>query len=181
VKSVNTNILMKKFAAILGSALVGTMLATVANAANPEPVTAEVTFATAITIVENNPLQIGVLDVGMAVSDTVTINTDDTWSESASNVIGGTQAAADLTITATASTGITILADNVQNATYYTLGTWLCSYAGGADTACGGTGYDVTSDASGSAVVEVGVTLTALGGAVAGNDDATFDITVTYQ
>jgi hypothetical protein len=172
---------MKRLAVIAGSALMGLTLASGANAANPEPVTAEVTFATAITIVENNPLQIGVLDVAMAVNDTVTINTDDTWSESASNVIGGTQAAADLTISATASTPITILADNVQNATYYTLGTWLCSYAGGADNACDGTGYNVTSHASGSAAVEVGVTLTALGGALAGNDDATFDITVTYQ
>ncbi len=176
----NTNILMKRFAAILGSALMGTMLATGANAANPEPVTAQVTFATAITIVENNPMQIGVLDVGMVLNDTVTINTDDTFSESASNVIGGTQAAADLTITATASTGITILADNVLGATYYTLGTWLCSYDGGVDAACG-SGYNVTSAVGGSAVLEVGVTLTALGSAVAGNDDATFDITVTYQ
>jgi len=177
---VNTNIWMKKFLAILGSALMGAMLATSANAANPEPVTAQVTFATAITILENNPLQIGVLDVAMAVSDTVTINTDDTFSESASNIIGGAQAAADLTITATGSTGITILADNVLGATYYTLGTWLCRYDGLADQPCG-SAYNVTSAVGGSAVLEVGVTLTALGSAIAGNDDATFDITVTYQ
>ena len=171
---------MKRIAAILGSALVGMVLATGANAANPEQVLAEVTFATAITIVENNPMQIGVLDVAMAVSDTVTINTDDSWSESASNIIGGTQAAADLTITATGGTGITILADNVLGATYYTLGSWQCRYDGLADQPCS-SGYNVTSAVGGSAVLEVGVTLTALGSAVAGNDDATFDITVTYQ
>ncbi len=88
----NTNVWMKKFLAILGSALMGLTLTTGANAANPEQVPVEVTFATAITIVENNPLQIGVLDVLMAVSDTVTINTDDSFTESASNVIGGAQA-----------------------------------------------------------------------------------------
>ncbi len=176
----NTNIWMRKSLAVLGSALMGTMLATGANAANPESVIAEVTFATAITIVENNPLQIGVLLVGMAASDTVTINTDDSFIESASNVIGGTQAAADLTITATASTGITILADNVLGATHYTLGSWQCRYDGLADQPCS-SGYNVTSAVGGSAVLEVGVTLTAIGGASAGNDDATFDITVTYQ
>jgi hypothetical protein len=170
---------MKKFLAILGSALMGLMLATAASAA-PENVLAEVTFATAITIVENNPMQIGVLDVAMAVSDTVTINTDDSFSESASNVIGGTQAAADLTITATGTTGITILADNVLGATYYTLGSWQCRYDALPDQPCS-SGYNVTSAAGGSAVLEVGVTLTALGSALAGNDDATFDITVTYQ
>jgi opacity protein-like surface antigen len=174
---------MKRFAVIAGSALMGLTLASGANAANPEQVTAEVTFVAAITIVENESLQVGLLDVAMALNDTVTINTDDTFSESASNVVGGNQRAALLTITATGNTGISILADNVLGATYYTLGSWLCSYDSGADTACGSADptFNVTSAAGGSATLDVGVTLTGLGGAVAGNDDATFDITVAYQ
>jgi hypothetical protein len=172
---------MKKFLAILGSALMGLMLATAASAA-PENVLAEVTFATAITIVENNPMQIGVLDVAMAVSDTVTINTDDSFSESASNVIGGTQAAADLTITATESQPITISVGNVSAATNYALGTWMCNYDGaGSDSACFGGYSETTPAASTTATLLIGVTLTGNGAAVAGNDDSTFDVTVTYQ
>ena len=172
---------MKTFLAILGSALMGTMLATAAYA-TVEQVPVEVTFVAAIGIAENETLQVGLLDVAMALNDTVTINTDDSFIDSASNVVGGNQRAALLTITATGSTGITITAGNVLGATHYTLGTWLCSYAGGADTACTtGTPYNLTSDVSGSATLDIGVILTGLGTAVAGNDDSTFDVTVTYQ
>ena len=177
----NSSNWMKRFAAIAGSVLMGLMFATGANAANPEPVPVEVEWIAPITILENNPLQFGLLNVNMVASQTVTINIDDSYSEStAGTVIGPTQAAADLTITAPASTGITITADNPSNGTYYTLGTWRCRYAGGTDTACG-SGYNVTSHASGSAVLEVGVTLTAVGSATAITDDSTFDVTVTYQ
>ncbi len=177
----NTDIWMKKLLAILGAALMGTMLATAAYA-TVEQVPVEVTFVAAIAISETGTLQVGLLDVGMLVNDTVTINTNDTFSESASNVVGGNQRAALLTITAEGLVGITITAGNVLGATHYTLDTWLCSYASGADTACTtGTPYNLTSDPSGSATLEIGVTLTGLGGASAGNDDSTFDVTVTYQ
>jgi hypothetical protein len=172
---------MKRFAAIAGSALMGLMLATGASAANPEQVPVEVEWVAPVAITENNALQFGKLDVGTAASETVTINTDDTYSEStASTVVGGTQAAADLTITVPASTAITMLVDNIGVGTYYTLGTFLCSYEGGADTACDAE-YNLTSAAAASGVVEIGATLTVVGTPTAVVDNTTFDVTVTYQ
>jgi hypothetical protein len=49
--------------AILGSTLLGLIPAIVADAANPESVTVDMTFVAAITITENSPLQFGLLDV----------------------------------------------------------------------------------------------------------------------
>jgi hypothetical protein len=171
---------MKGFAAIAGSALMGLIVTSSASAA-VEQVPVEVEWVSAITIGENNPLQFGMLDLAIAASETVTINTDDSYSESTANtVVGGTQAAADLTITAAASTPITILVDNVAAANYYTLGTWLCSYDGLADQPCD-VAYNLTSKAAASASLEIGATLTTGGSAVAGADDTTFDVTVTYQ
>jgi len=172
---------MKRFAAIAGSALMGLMLATGASAANPEQVPVEVEWVAPVAITENNALQFGKLDVGTAASETVTINTDDTYAESSANtVVGGTQAAADLTITVPASTAITMLVDNIGVGTYYTVGTFLCSYEGGADTACDSE-YNLTSAAAASGVVEIGATLTVVGTPTAVVDNTTFDVTVTYQ
>ena len=175
---------MKRFAAIAGSALVGLIFATGANAANPEQVPVEVEWVDPIGLGENNALQFGLLDVGTPASETVTINTDDTFSESAANtVVGGTQAAADLTITVGASTPITILVDNIGSGTYYTLDTFFCSYESAPDVACGlgDPTYNLTSAAAASGVVEIGATLTVVGTPIAGTDDTTFDVTVTYQ
>ncbi len=177
----NTNILMKRFAAILGSALTGLMLATSANALNPETVTTEVEFVAPITITAVTNLRFGMLKTSMAASDTVTINPDSTWSESASNVAGGTKAAASMTITSLGTTGITITADTPVNGTFWTLGSFMCNYDGaGSDTACG-SGYNVTSSVSGIATLLVGAMLTAVGGASVGTDNGSFDVTVIYQ
>jgi len=178
---INTNNWMKRFAVIAGSALMGLMLATGIYAANPEQVTAEVEWIAPVAIAENNALQFGMLDVGTAASETVTINTDDTYSESTANtVVGGTQAAADLTITVPASTPISILVDNIGVGTYYTLGTFLCNYEGAGDVACDAP-YDFTSAAAASGDVEIGATLTVVGTPTAVVDNTTFDVTVTYQ
>ena len=171
---------MKRFAAIAGSALMGLTFATVANAA-PEEVAVDVTWVAPIGVVEHANLQFGKLDVGTAAGQTVTINTDDSYTEStADTVVGGTQLAADLTITVADATPITILVDAVGVGTYYTLGTWLCSYKGGTDTACDGTGYDLNSSGA-SGNVEIGATLTVVGTPTAIADNTTFDVTVTYQ
>jgi hypothetical protein len=160
------------------------MFATGTNAANPESVPVEVEWIAPIAVAEDNPLQFGLLDVAMATNETVTINTDDSYSESTANtVVGGTQAAAQVTITVADSTPISILIDNVAAATYYTLGTWLCSYEGGADTACD-VAYNLTSSANSSLgdPVEIGAVLTKNAvAATAVTDDTTFDVTVTYQ
>ncbi len=174
-----TNNWMKSFVAILGSTLIGLMLATGAAAENPEPVTVEVTFVDPITITEVNALQYGLLDQLLDADETVVIAPDSSVFDSNGRVVGGTQAAADLTVTATESTTITILVDNIVNGTGYTLATFICDYNAGPDTACDGAGFDVASIAS--ATLRVGVTLTGNGSAVAGVANGRFDVTVSYQ
>ncbi len=173
---------MKRFAAIAGSALAGLILAAGANAANPENVDVEVTFVAAITIAEVNSLKFGLLDVGMANLETVVIDPDDGLTDADFNVIGGTQEAADLTITATATAPINILIDNVLPAspTNYDLATWLCEYEALGPTACDGGGMNIASAAA-SGALRVGVTLTGNGTGTAGADNSTFDVTVAYQ
>ena len=58
---------------ICGSSLMGLVPVTVADAANPESVTVDMTFLDAITITENNPLQFGLLDVNMANNQVVRV------------------------------------------------------------------------------------------------------------
>ncbi len=174
------NIWMKSLLIVFGSSLSGLMPVTVADAANPEPVTVGMSFLDPVTITENESLRFGLLDVNMANLETVVIAPNDFLTDAGGNVLGATQAAADLTVTATASQSITILVDNVGTATGYALGTWMCNYdAAGSDSACDGAGYSETSVAS--AVLLIGVTLTGNGNALAGADNSTFDVTVTYQ
>ena len=170
---------MKKFAALLGSVLIGLIFATSAGAANPEPVTVEVEFVDPITITETNALQFGLLDVSLGVA-LVIIDPDGTLTDAGSNVLGGTQAAAALTVVGTAGLPINILVDNIVPNTGYTLGTFVCNYNGGSDTGCQGAGLDVASSAS-SAPLLVGATLTGIGGAGVGASNGSFDVTVIYQ
>jgi hypothetical protein len=80
-------------------------------------------FLDPITITENNPLQFGLLDVNLGLNQRVTIAPDSTVTDTQNNVLGGTQAAANLTVGATAAQSITILVDNVSTATGYSLDT----------------------------------------------------------
>jgi hypothetical protein len=137
-------------------------------------------FLDPVTITEVNPLRFGLLDVNMANTETIIIAPNSTVTDTQNNILGGTQGAANLTVTATASQAITILVDNVSTANGYSLGTWMCNYNGaGADTGCDGSGYSETSATS--ATLLVGVTLTADGTATVGTDNSTFDVTVSYQ
>ena len=63
---------------------------------------------------------------------------------------------------------------------HYTLGTWLCDYNGSGATACFTPGWSTTSGA-GPLEIRIGATMTGLGGAIAGDDDATFNLTVAYE
>ena len=171
---------IKGLPAICGSALLGLAPGTVVDAANPESVTVDMSFLDPVTITEVNPLQFGLLDVGMANNRKVTIAPDSTVTDQFGYVLGGTQAAANLTVTATASQAITILVDNVSSANGYALGTWQCNYNNaGSDSACDGSGYSETSVTS--ATLLIGATLTANGSATVGTDNSTFDVTVSYQ
>ncbi len=144
-----------------------------------ENIVAEAEFVAPVTIVENNALQFGLLDVNMANLETIVIGTDDAVTDAGSNVLGGSQAAADLTVTATTGHTITILVDTVVSGSGYALATFLCSYDGGADTACDGGGYTVTSVAS--AIIEVGATMTGDGTSTVGAANGSFNLTINYQ
>jgi len=172
---------MKRFAAIGGSVLMGLTLATGANAANPESVTVEVEYISAITIAVSNPLQFGLLDVAMAATESVSINTLGVVTDANSNVVGGTQAAATLDTSAVTGKGITILVDNINNGTYYTLGSFVCDYDGDTAGACDGGGLSETSVAGAAVEVRVGATLTYFAAASAVVDNGSFDVTMTYQ
>lgn len=174
------NIWMRSLLIVFGSSLLGLIPAIVADAANPEPVTVDMTFLDPLTITENNPLQFGLLDVNMGNNQKVIVAPDDTVTDTQNNVVGGTQAAANLTVTATASQSITILVDNVSTATGYVLERWKCRYhTATSDSTCDGGGYSETS--VDSATLLIGATLKGNGNAVAGADNSTFDVTVTYQ
>ncbi len=177
----NTNIWMKKFLAILGSALMGTMLATAAYAAK-EAVTAEVEFAVPVSIAPVNQLQFGVLDVGLLSTESITIAPDGTVTGDIARITGGVQAAANLLITATAGQTVSILVDNVIEAGVgYTLGTFMCNYDGAVgDTACESPGY-TDSGVGGTATLLIGATLTGtVAGASVGTFDGSFDVTIIY-
>jgi hypothetical protein len=172
---------LKRFAVIAGSALLGLTLATGTNAANPETVTVNVEWAAAITISNPVNLRFGLLDSAMADTEFVIIAPDGTETDAGSNFVGGTRGAATFDTTATPSKAITILVDSVVNGTYYSLGSFICDYNGGADAPCDGAGMSETS-ATGSTVLRVGATLTR--NAVAsptGTDNGSFDLTITYQ
>jgi hypothetical protein len=166
----------------VGCALAGLLSFSSAYATNPEPVTAEVEFVAPITITETLALRYGPLDVAMTAGETITIDPDGTQSGTGLGRMVGLAAnvgASALTVTATALQGITILVDGIANGTYYTLTGFTCDYAGGADAACDGAGMSTASVAS--TTLRVGATLTGAGGALAGNDDGGFNVTVSYQ
>jgi len=120
------------------------------------------------------------LDVNMVNPETIVIAPDNAQSGTGlSRIVGGAQNAALLTVTATNAQPITVLIDNVADGAYYALSTFRCDYDSGADADCD-VAFDIAS-AVPSAVLRVGATLTAAGGASVGQDFGSFDVTVTYQ
>ena len=173
---------MKRFAAIAGSALMGLMLATAAGAV-VQNVTAEVTFADLITVAVVTPLRFGVLDEALTSAETVIISPDApaTVTDGGGNILGGTQAAADLTVTATAGVALSIEVTAITNNTGYTLASFMCSYNDLVNTTCQtGTPY-IPATIIGTATLLVGATLTGDDFAVPGTVNGSFDITVAYQ
>ena len=176
----NTRYCMKTITAISGSALIGLMLASSVDAANPEPIVVQVAFVAPITITETNPLEFGALDVAMGLTEQVIIAPDGSLTDLSGNVIGGVQAAARANVVATPGRAINILVDAVTTGTGYFLTAWTCDYDAGADGACDGAGLSETSVA-GSIEVRVGVTLESDIAPVAGDQDGSFNLTVAYE
>ena len=178
----NTSNWMKRFAAIAGSALMGLMFATSANA-DVEVVTAEVEFVVAVSIgAPISHLQFGLLDVALLSTESITIAPGGGATGDIARIAGGVQAPANMVVTATALENVTILVDNVTVAGVgYTLDTFMCNYDGaGSDTACDGTGY-TDSGAGGTATLLIGATLNgSVLGASVGTFDGSFDVTILY-
>ena len=170
---------LRSLKAITFGAVSAALIVPAALAANPESVVVEAEFVAPITLTENNPLQFGLLDVNLALSETVVIGTNDVPVDAGSNILGGAQAAADLTVGATATEAITILVSNIVSGTGYSLGSFMCRYNGGVDAACDGAGASQTSVAT--AALEIGATMTGDGLAVVGLANGSFDVTVSYQ
>lgn len=143
-----------------------------------ENVIAEVRWVNPITLTETNALQFGLLSTAAVNNDVVSIDTASAVTDTSNLVVGGTQAAAAITVTASASNTIDIIVNNVVNGTGYALGTFVCSYDGGAETGCLST-MSVTAVAS--ANLAIGATLTADGNDVEGQANGSFDVVVAYQ
>ncbi len=169
---------MKGLLAILGPALIGLMLVTGADANNPEPVTVSMDFVDPITITEIGSLRYGVLDQVLN-TETIIIAPDSTVSGTGTGLIlGGTQAAANLTVTASASLTLTILIDTIVDGTGYALSAFMCNYdTDASDTACN----SYTPTAVGSATLLIGATLTGNNLATPGAANGSFNVTVAYQ
>ena len=168
---------MKSITALSGFALSGLLFTTSVDAANPETVSVDVTFVVAITIVENNALQFGLIDEALN-TETITIATDNVVIDAGGMRVGGVPLAANLTITAEVGVSMNIAIGTILPGTGYTLTAFLCDYQGGTITACGGGGYIVTSVATGA--LRVGVTLTGNNLAVPGVANGSFTVTVSY-
>ncbi|TDJ29552.1 MAG: hypothetical protein E2O59_04065, partial [Gammaproteobacteria bacterium] len=106
----NTKSHMNSITAISGFALIGLLFATSVNADNPQSVAVEVTFVAVITITAVSPLQFGLLDDAMAITEEVIIAPGGVVTDLGTNIVViGQQFAADMTINATAGQSILIL------------------------------------------------------------------------
>ena len=175
-----TKIFVMSFVAVLGSTLIGLILSSRTDAANPEPVTVEVTFVAAITISETNALQFGLVDDALANLDTIRIETNDAVTESTPRILGPVPLSAKFNVTATPSAGINILVSGESSGAGYGLSNWECDYDGGTVGTCTTPGLSETSG-TGVRVVRVGVLLTGDGTATAGPADGSFNLTIAYE
>jgi hypothetical protein len=142
-------------------------------------VEAAVTFVEPTGVGAVNDLRFGSLDRKLSDQESVTVAPDSTVTDPADRVVGGSQAAASLNVTASPGQAITILVDAVDSGAGYSLADFRCNYNAGSDTDCDGTGYLETATASGT--LFVGMTLTGDGTAVVGAADGSFDVTISYQ
>ena len=158
----------------------------VATAAT-ENVAAEVTFVTPVSLSEVNSLKFGLVDTSIGNTETLIVGTDDTLDGTgSSSVIGGTTEAAEVTVSSAASQGLSIQVNNItaSSNSYYTLGSFTCSYNGATATNCSTSAINVTAPGSGSNSVAllIGATLTVASASIsAGADNGSFDVVVAYQ
>ena len=173
----------KRLALATASLCAGLLTAKLAVAANPESVTADITFVDVITITENSALVYGLVDDALANTETIIVSTASAVSGTGAARVIGTPAAANLTVTATAGQPVSILVNSISSGTGYALSAFTCDYNGGATTGtCSGTSLDVASPVA-SATLLIGATLTGDGNAAASSSgaDGSFNVSVNYQ
>lgn len=178
------NMTMKSIKRALVVAAVATPLAV--SAATTETMTATATYVAPITVTGTSDLRFGYIDTAITTNNTAVISTAD--ARTAAQGLGDSAAygAAAATVTATAGESISI---DINNLNYsgnaeYTLGTFKCTYNGGAETDCddGDSMTVAGGDVIASATVKVGATLTqTAASAAAGTHTATFDLVVAYN
>lgn len=155
--------------------------------ADTENVAAEVSFVSPVSLTEVNSLKFGFVDTSIANAATLIVGTDDTLSGTGStSVIGGTTEAAEVTVSSEASQGLSIQVNNISSSSnsYYTLGSFQCSYNSASATDCSTSAINVTAPGSGanSVALLIGATLTVASASIsAGADNGSFDVVVTYQ
>ena len=149
--------------------------------AGKKTMTSQVTFLTDFVVTEVNPLQFGLLDYSMANNTTITIDTNDVATGATTNIVGGSQKAAEIALDSIPNQSINIEVDNIVSGTYYTLKDPMCSYESSTEAACDKHGEDYTSVANGT--IKIGFTLrknnhTASPPAA---DNGSFDVIITYN
>jgi hypothetical protein len=171
----------RKLLTIASIASLGLSIASGVSAQTTETVEVGVEFVEPIAITENVRLNFGFIDVAFSNTDTMTIAPDSSLTDPGLLKVGGGAAtAANLTVDATAGQQMDVFVDNVTDGADYDLSAFLCSYDGGADTTCDGPALTVTSVAT--ATLLIGATIDGTGaGATAGNQDGSFDVTISYQ
>jgi hypothetical protein len=173
----------KTLAAVITTGMVAFPALTSTALANAtEPVDVKVEFVEPITLTETQNLDFGMLSTDMVATNTLTIATDDSLTDTNGLKLdpAATQKAADITMTATASQTVSISVAETGSATGYSLGSFKCKYAAGSETACGSSDdFNVTTSAS--TTLTIGATLTGNGSDAAGVDDSAITVTATYD
>ncbi len=147
-------------------------------AANPEPVSVNVTFVDAITITEANPLSFGFVDSGMVSAETIVISPEDTVTDNNNRLVGGTAEAAEVTVNASAGHAVTISIDSIVGGNHYTLESPTCKYDSNSSGPC--TSMSTTSVSS--AALLIGMTLKRNSTSMtSGADNGSFEVNVTYN
>ena len=143
-----------------------------------QSVTANIAFDNAITLTKNSDINFGI--VRAATADTYTITTAGvvTAGGGATNLLGGTLAAGNITIAGSSTQTVAISAGSYVANNGVTPSAATCAYNGGAAAACSLTAQ--AAPAAGKTLL-VGVQVSASGAQAAGTSAApTFVITVIY-
>lgn len=142
-----------------------------------QSVTANITFDTALTLTKEADIDFGTVAAGVAT--TYTISTAGAITAGNATWLYGTPAAGDITITGSATQGLTISTGTYTADANVTPSAATCAYDGGAASACDG-GIAGAAPGAGGKTLLLGVSATTTA-AVTGSAAPTFIVTVVYS